>query len=168
VPLPKIEATLLGAHRTAIQADKLADVLIRVSLRARVRAGEAIAAARELLGPGELTLWLGRIGITPREAHRYHTFEVQRHGRPPRRQRLVSNDPPELQEVPISVPAAWRMLAALREALKSPDAAGRLEGIAKMADLVHVLYWDDLRLRATGLAIALEARSRIEKPRAAA
>jgi len=60
------------------------------------------------------------------------------------------------------------MLAALREALKSPDAAGRLEGIAKMADLVHVLYWDDLRLRATGLAIALEARSRIEKPRAAA
>jgi hypothetical protein len=77
MPLSAIEATILAAHRAAVQANRIAEAVIRVSIRKRIEAGEALAEAREFVPPDDRPAWLTSIGLTERDAHRYSTFHDQ-------------------------------------------------------------------------------------------
>ena len=68
--LPLIEDTIRCATAAARTADTIANVAIRISLKNRVAAGEALAAAQQLIAPTAWPDWLARIGISPREAKR--------------------------------------------------------------------------------------------------
>ena len=63
--LPILEDTIRKATAAAHTADNIADTCIKVSLRQRIAAGEALAAARELIPPAAWPDWLAQIGIAP-------------------------------------------------------------------------------------------------------
>jgi hypothetical protein len=81
--LPFIEDTIRRAAKAADTADSIANTCIKVSLHQRIAAGEALAAAQQLIAPAAWHDWLAQIGISPREAKRYAVFpgEYRRQGR---------------------------------------------------------------------------------------
>ena len=75
--LPFIEDRIRKATEAARTADNIANTCIKVSLRHHIAAGEALAAARELVLPVAWPEWLARLGITPREAKGYGIFPAE-------------------------------------------------------------------------------------------
>jgi hypothetical protein len=157
--LPILEDTIRAAHRAAIAADNFANIAIRVSLKQRIAAGEALAAARELVPPDDRAAWIASLGISPRDAHRLGTFESQKRLYGRQRAIVLRTDRPEMADVPKTLPGARQQLRQLRDAL-AVTTIDRSADIARRADLLHVLFWDEPGIRAAALALHLEAHAR--------
>jgi hypothetical protein len=153
--LPDLEATIRAAHSAAITADNIATVAIRVSLKKRILAGEALAAARELVPPDEREAWQAGLGLTPRDAHRLHTFHDQR--KYARFDTTSQGDLPERADLPLTLAGARQQLRQLRASLDGP--VERLEAIARRAGLLKTLFWDSPWIRETAFALQLDAQA---------
>ena len=75
--LPSLEHSIRQAAQAAETADQIADTCIRISLRHRIAAGEALAEARELVPPDAWPGWLARLGLAPRQAKSFTIFPAE-------------------------------------------------------------------------------------------
>jgi hypothetical protein len=104
--LAVLAATIRDAHSAVTAADKIADTVIRVGLRKRIAAGEALAEAQKLVDADKWLPWLREIGLTCRDAHRYEVFpsEYRRYGSHRGGQRKTTTSA-ELNPPPAAAPA---------------------------------------------------------------
>jgi hypothetical protein len=61
----RLELAIREAHSAADSADRLANIMIKISLKRRIAAGEAIAEAREVVPRGGVARVAGQAGAGP-------------------------------------------------------------------------------------------------------
>jgi hypothetical protein len=162
--LHDLAAVILQAHRAAVRADDIANVAIRVSLKKRVAAGEALSAARQLLDPDRWLPWLTEIGRTIRDARRYANFPTQAkiEARYKRYGGNKGHQPPRAA-LPTSLTAARLTLDKMDRELDHAPLTD-LARIERIADAMKFLFWDCIDIRTSALDIALRAGARLRQP----
>jgi hypothetical protein len=159
--LPALAITIREAHQAATTADTIANVAIKVSLKKRLLAGEALTAARALVDPDKWLPWLAQLGITMRDAKRHMNFPAQAKIEA-RYKRYGSNNgyrsPPD--PLPTSLTAARATIAKMaRDVDQVPfDELARIE---RVAEAVKFLFWDAPDVREAALDVVLRAGARL-------